>query len=57
MATHAEALISFVDYLNQMDRRFGSLLKANRERIALTDDYVRDSFATRSEHDDEAKAT
>ena len=46
MATaHAEALISILEYLNRLDRHFGSLLRVNQAHISQSDRHVADSLA------------
>lgn len=44
-ATHAETLVSLLEFLNYLDDRFGSLLKANRAQIAKADASIAGTFA------------
>ena len=44
-ATQAEVMISFLDYLNDLDERIGTLLRTNRDLVVRTDAHIRDSFS------------
>ena len=52
----ADVLISLLDYLNYLDGRFGTLLRANRAQILQTERHVAGSFAQLAEGDWKAPA-
>lgn len=43
--SRVDMLISFLDYLNSIDRELSSLLMANRRHLARADARVADTFA------------
>ena len=44
-AKHGDVLVSLLDYLNALDEHLGGLLRANRERVVLSNAHLRDSLA------------